>query len=260
MRLSMFRFKALLALICALPMTSYGQCDQSPYGEPYSISQSCDPCDPCNPCDPCAPCAPRRNWGTGAVILTGVAAGIAGGAIGAAVGHRKGHKGRNGRDGNGGGRGATGARGPRGPAGDTGATGPAGPGPFVTDTGESLSFIFNLTLGIVLFPAAPGIVPFVSTPDGRVLTTTPFDPSLLLLQTRTIIVTDPVFGTYHMGLLIPPSLAAVALSLNNFVFASRNGGSLTAVPLAVDIAVPLGVQTQVQEEYTYGPTGTVPIP
>ncbi|MCB1114129.1 MAG: hypothetical protein KDK62_05170, partial [Chlamydiia bacterium] len=90
--------------------------------------------------------------------------------------------------------------GPTGFVGVTGATGPTGPSPFVEDTGRLLEFNLTLSSDVVSYSSANVYVPYVSTPDGdlvlgNILTdySDPIDP---------IIVLDPVFGEYHVGVLV----------------------------------------------------------
>jgi hypothetical protein len=113
-----------------------------------------------------------------------------------------------------------------------------------------------MTLGTALGTASP-IIPYVEEPDGTViLTSTTFNPAVTSLQTTSLVVNDPPFGTYHFGYQIPAFAAVTTFTINDQTITSRDGVT-TAYPMVPSIG-PLVSPTQINNDFTYGPSGTVP--
>lgn len=226
----------------------------------------------CCPTNECCENEGRTSWFGNALLVTGAA--ILGGVAGAAISdsnhhhHRSrvGPSGATGANGNTGATGATGAGGPIGLTGATGATGaiglqgatgptgPTGNGPFIQDMGQSLTFT---TSG--LFPATPGgtlvIIPFVTAPNGITYegtsVTAPLGGGTVNFQ--PIIVENPVFGRYNVGLsTINTNGPLTGIVINGTaVLASRNNTTTTGLsPLAVSL---LTGESQFSVNFTYDP-------
>lgn len=122
--------------------------------------------------------------------------------------------------------------------------------PFIADEGQTLTFDINLTLAATLVSGT--IIPYVSTPDGQVIEGSAFSSTLAVLQSRTIVISDPVFGTYHPGIQIINPGATVAVNiLATSVTASRDGSTTDIAP-PVTFGVSIGVEEQVEQSFTYG--------
>lgn len=171
------------------------------------------------------PCCEDRPWlRNAAMLVAALAAGAGGGAIVAATTDNNGR------------RGDTGAAG----AGFTISVVPPGqPGAGTPVT--SLTFTFTTPVAI---SAGAGIVPYVTTPDGRTFTGAPFTGVLGSTSTVTI-PTGPFYdGVYNVGVIIPAGTASltglvtVDLSSINGVATSPTlndtGIVVAAVALAVD--------------------------
>ncbi len=206
------------------------------------------------------------------------------GAIGAAAGYAASDS--NGKRGHKGDTGDTGATGPQGPAGPAGATSSSSSSsssssggncgscndccltpeeqaaqdllPFVADIGETLTFDVNLLLDGEATGAGTTIIPFVSTPDGLVVEGIAYQNAVITEQTRTIIITDPVYGTYHVGI---QAFNDDAISFNiDFADAdvtASSDGSVTVAPITDFAVIGLSQQVQLSGEFTYG-EGNVP--
>jgi hypothetical protein len=177
---------------------------------------------------------------TGA-LLVGAAAGA---ATGAAV--------SNGKRGSHGHIGATGPSGATGAISAVGATGPTGPaGAFPVDTGETLTFDSGLTVSAGA--AGSTAIGFVSLPDGTVLETAAVTPLVIGLNTiPTIVVTDPEFGTYTVGVQVTSGVVAVNGTLTDTVTSSRDG--VTTIAQAIPAVGIISAQTQTSADFTYGTT------
>jgi Collagen triple helix repeat (20 copies) len=125
--------------------------------------------------------------------------------------------------------------------------------PLVPDTGQTLTFTFDLT-NSVSFGAGSTLIPFVTTPGNETVLGVTFTPTLIGLQTQSLVISNPPFGVYHAGIQVVGNGAGV-FTLDITVTASRDG-SVTVI--ANDLASFLLVTFQVGEDFTYEPTGTVP--
>jgi hypothetical protein len=133
--------------------------------------------------------------------------------------------------------------------GPTGPTGATGANPFVSVGG---AVTFNYTLGLTLLV---NITPFVETPDGQTFMGTPF--GLLTLSSSVIVPAgSAVFGTYHYGVLVGSTLLGVSTALNTTV--TVGGRSPTSYSLSTTSISVLANQTQITNEFTLGPVGTLP--
>lgn len=205
--------------------------------EPYAAG----PYAPGDDCCEYQECKPRWFTVKDAVIL-GVAAGL-GAAAGALVHHKNGHHGGDGEHGR---------RGRRGRDGETGPQGPQGPG-FTEDVGQTLTFITS-----ALFPLPPGTVtaiPFITDPSGRTFE----GPTVVIVNgTNTfppIVVPNPIFGTYNVGLQItnPTATPITGITLNGSIaIASRDGSSTTELAPLAGVLVGPG-ESQITTTFTYDP-------
>lgn len=188
------------------------------YQGPYD-NNCCQPCEA--PCE--APC--QSGWGNGWVLLGAAALGAAAGAAtGAAVGGGRGKRGRHGTD---------------------------AENPFVSDVGQALSFNFVLALSLDVLGAV--ITPFVSTPDGRVISGTSQVATILgLAIPQSIVIDNPVFGTYTAGYQTTGGVVTLTAAPIVTVSASRDG-SLTSIGLVtVGLGLLLETGSQTFGDFTYG--------
>lgn len=204
--------------------------------EPYAAG----PYAPGDDCCEYQECKPRWFTVKDAVIL-GVAAGL-GAAAGALVHHKNGHGGEDGD---------RGRRGRRGERGATGATGPAGIG-FIADLGQTLTFSLA-----ALFPASPpnsiSVTPFITDPSGRT-----FEGQPVFIQNGTntfgpVVIPNPIFGTYNVGLLIANTggAAIAGITLNgSTALASRDNVTTTELAPLAGVLVGPG-ESQITTTFTY---------
>lgn len=156
-------------------------------------------------------------------------------------------------------------RGPPGPQGPVGPQGPAGPGPFIVDTGSLLTFtIYNEPGGQL--PAGSQLIPFVSTPDGRVIQGAPIIANGVAFDYTfaPIPVPNPVFGTYHTGVSITVSAPffPALMSLTSLATSDRAGvsppentlvGEMDGLSPVFIVPLAAGDKYQTTADFTYGP-------
>lgn len=200
-------------------------------------------------CDP-APCC--IDWCS--LVVPALVGAAAGAATGAAVNHR----GKHGKQGE------RGRRGEKGDEGQRGHRGPEGDNPFIRDTEHTLQFDF--TISSINFtgeaPDGASIVPYVCTPDGKIVTGTEFSfVNSGTTATTVIKLATPVYGDYVFGLEVPGTKSPVTISY-----------LLSALPLfpAPNARLPTTYSgsatltdtshSQIPFNFTYGPVGTVPSP
>lgn len=181
------------------------------------------------------------SWLGGAAL--GAAAGAATGA--AASNGKRGHRGDPGPIG------PQGIQGIQGFPGATGATGATGaPGTFPVDTGQTLTFnqAFTVATGV-----GATVTPYVAGPDGTVIEGTPVVIAAAgLIAFPPIVVTDPEFGEYNAGIQVDATLVGVTGTLLENAVATRDGTTIFAN--SIPVAVTLGTQQQVNDDFVYGPT------
>lgn len=191
---------------------------------PGSYDNNCCP----QQCEPqCDPCETQCGIGNGWVLLGAAALGAAAGAAtGAAVGGRRGRSGCDGED------------------------------AFVADRGQSLTFNFVLALSADVLGAT--ITPFVSTPDGRVIVGASQVATILAFATpQSIVVDNPVFGTYTAGYQTTGGLVTLTLAPIITVTASRDSSTTAVGLVTVGLGLALETGSQTYADFTYGPN---PIP
>lgn len=112
------------------------------------------------------------------------------------------------------------------------------------NTGHSLIFDFTLNASNV----GNGITAFVQAPDGRTITAASFTT---LSLNRTIVIPDPMYGSYHFGVIVAPSSLAINASLNTGISSDVPGrGMCLALPVSQG---PSASQKQLVQEFTYEP-------
>lgn len=208
-------------------------------------------------CDPC--CSSGGGFlGKNAWVYLGAAA--LGAAAGAGTGYAAGH--------NSGKRGSTGPTGPTGPAGLTGLTGAAGAtgptGPEFTFASDDTSIVFTIDMTLGLSLLSGPIQPFVELPDGSIIFGTAFNNDLVnlgVLQQRVITVpANALIGTYHVGIDVPPALAAATVLLSGTAEPSRGGLSALDFPIAAISILSSAIGFQETAEFTLGPDTPPVIP
>lgn len=120
---------------------------------------------------------------------------------------------------------------------------------FEKDCGETLTFRISLELFQDL---GSSVIPFVSTPNGKVFEGTNYNLTLFnVTQTKTITIKNPVFGTYHVGLQGSDITSTIPFEFFSTVTASRDGSVTSLLPVIDDTfqAVP---SQQFTQEFTYG--------
>lgn len=162
----------------------------------------------------------------------------------------------------------------RGPKGHTGPTGPAQPD-FTTDEGQTLTVNFerlNVILGsdTIGTVADLSIVPYVIAPNGDYFegeitnVVIPIQVSELFAQFASLIIPNPVFGNYEIGVQInfneissgnvPTTLTFSSINLVSTVIASRDDSTTIASEIDVVIAtIDNGNQTQYSADFAYNP-------
>ncbi len=200
-------------------------------------------------CDP-APCC--IDWCS--LVVPALVGAAAGAATGAAVNHR----GKHGK------KGERGHRGEQGDEGQRGHRGPEGDNPFIRDTEHTLQFDFTITsinfAGAV--PVGESIVPYVSTPDGKIVTGTEFSfVNSGTTGTTVIKLATPVYGDYVFGLEVPGTTSPVTIGYQ------LSAEPLSAVPnqraptvFSGSVTLDTTSHVQIPFNFTYGPVGTVPSP
>ena len=116
------------------------------------------------------------------------------------------------------------------------------------DQGETLTITIHVSMGA---DGAQGLIPFVVTPEGMMLTAQPLS-NVGGQQTRTVTVNDPAAGVYQIGIEAPSNSVMVnnTVSLSNVVTTTHEGIPSSSVPLTADLK-PLSVPVQFAAEYEY---------
>jgi len=162
-----------------------------------------------------------------------------------------GKEGERGKKGEKGERGERGHRGERGARGATGATGAAFA--FPADIGQSL--VFAYTFNVAEGDVGTTITPFVVRPDGVVVVGTPQTPLVAGPINFSIVVSDPPFGGYQVGVqTINGGVLALTSTLIETVTASRDGSITTLVTPNLGLALGVGAESQISANFAYGPT------
>lgn len=118
-----------------------------------------------------------------------------------------------------------------------------GPSKPIANKGHSLIFDFTLNTSSTL---GGGIIAYVEIPGGKILTAAPF--SLFSLN-RTIVVPDPVYGSYRYGVVVSPSLVSISASLSASISSDIPGrGTHQTLPLTLGMVTS---ETQMDQEFTY---------
>lgn len=190
-------------------------------------------------CDP-SPCC--MDWSS---LLVPALVGAAAGAATAAAIKNKGKHGKKGE------------RGCHGEQGERGRRGPAGENPFIRDVENSLTFNFELESITGVESVDGPITPYISTPEGRIITGTPFNFSNTSSSTDTgITIGSPVFGTYTFGFEVSGHSSEVVIEYDVRISTTDDRGT-TEYEGSATLA-PENDLVQLNWDYTYGPYGTVP--
>jgi hypothetical protein len=204
---------------------------------PLEVSANC--CAPQTCCDPCDECCDNGWMQYVGLALVAAGAGALAGWGAAEATNSKGSRGRHG------------ATGPTGPTGPTG-------GSFVVNPADTLTATAPLA-AIVITGGTGSVIPFVSTPDGLVLTGPAIPLSTIVtaltITWPTVPAGDVVSGTYEYGLTIVNSGALVTVGTTILpTVLSTETGVATALPAlvipALTLLSPAG-ESQIQSDFTY---------
>jgi len=152
-------------------------------------------------------------------------------------------------------RGKDGKTGPQGIQGLQGSKGENGKHPFLVDQNALLNFDFE-----IIFESTPPegtmVMPFVSTPDGLVFYGNSVDVSgLENLKLESILLQDPVFGTFHIGAKIIPSAdfqPEYVLLVVNVVSTRKESTNTTIIEVRDYLQFLPTEKMQITGEFTYG--------
>lgn len=153
--------------------------------------------------------------------------------------------------------GVTGATGAIGSTGATGATGPTGPTYVTYDTGES--FTVSMTVQVLSGATGNYLRPYVVYPDGQVQ----YEPYITLptgsnpIVIPDILVEDPPFGTYHIGVYNYVNFSATPLNgilnvdVDNSAIIGSPGDPITFDPVPFNKGIIMADGLQADVSYTY---------